>query len=112
MTGKTLRLYVERPVLRSEVMGEPVGEFERTGRVARFKVKPISGREYVQGQQVQSNITHELKCPHFTDEVHTGMRLTAGDNAEAPTRIFNVESVVNENEANRFLVWRVAEVPA
>ncbi len=90
-------------------MGEPVGEFERTGRVARFKAKPISGREYVQGQQVQSNVTHELRCIHFAG-AHTGMRLTAGDDAESPTRIFNVESVVNENEANRFLVWRVVEV--
>lgn len=109
MTGKTIRLHVETPVLRSELSGEPMGEYERTSRAARFKIKPVTGREYVQGQQFQSNITHELKCPYFAG-ANSAMRLTAGDDAGNPTRIFNVESVVNENEANRFLVWRCVEV--
>ncbi len=104
-------LHVETPVLRSELLGEPVGEYERTGWREWFEIRPLSGREYVQGQQVQSSVTHELRCVHFAG-ANTGMRLTAGEDADNPTRIFNVESVVNENEANRFLVWRVVEVPA
>lgn len=109
MTGKTTRLYVEAPVVRSELQGEPVGDYQRTGRKAKFKITPLSGREYVQAQQVQSNVTHELKCPYFAG-ANSSMRLTAGEVAATPTRIFNVESVVNENEANRFLVWRCVEV--
>lgn len=102
-------LHVETPIVRSELAGEPVGEFERTGRREWFDVRPLSGREYTQTQQIQSNVTHELRCVYFAG-ANTSMRLTAGDDAENPSRTFNVESVVNENEANRFLVWRVVEV--
>jgi len=104
MNANTI-LWVETPKLGSELLGEPVGKYERTGRREWFDIRPLSGREFVRGQQVQSNVTHELKCPYFAG-ANTGMRLTN----EAGTRIFNVESVVNENEANRFLVWRVVEV--
>jgi SPP1 family predicted phage head-tail adaptor len=109
MTGKTTRLHIEVPIMRSELQGEPVGEYARTGRKAKFKIVPLTGREYVQAQQVQSNVTHELKCPYFSG-ANSSMRLTAGEEAATPSRIFNVESVVNEKEQNRFLVWRCVEV--
>jgi SPP1 family predicted phage head-tail adaptor len=101
-------LYVETPVLRSELAGEPVGEYERTGERQFFDIRPLSGREYVQAQQVQSTATHELRCVYFAG-ANTSMRLTAGE-SETPTRVFNVESVVNDNENNRSLVWRCQEV--
>lgn len=109
MRANTL-LHIETPLLGNELLGEPVGGYERTGRRAWFEVRPLSGREYVQSQQVQSSVTHELRCAYFAGAT-TGMRLTAGE-SDTPTRIFDVESVVNEHEANRFLVWRVQEVPA
>lgn len=101
-------LHVETPRLGNELLGEPVDGYERTGRREWFEIRPLSAREYVQAQQVQSSVSHELRCVYFSG-ANTGMRLTAGE-TDTPTRIFNVESVVNENEANRFLVWRVVEV--
>jgi SPP1 family predicted phage head-tail adaptor len=102
-------LHVESPVVRNELLGEPGGEYERTGVREWFDVRPLTGREYSQAQQMQSNVTHELKCVYF-DGARSGMRLTAGDDAENPTRIFNIESIVNESENNRFLVLRAVEV--
>jgi SPP1 family predicted phage head-tail adaptor len=102
-------LHVETPVVRNELLGEPLGEYERTGLREWFDIRPLSGREYSQSQQVQSNVTHEMKCVYFAG-AKTGMRLTAGDDAENPTRVFNVESVVNDKENNRHLVWRCVEV--
>lgn len=102
-------LHVETPIVRSELAGEPIGGYERTGRREWFQIRPLSSRELVIGQQIQSLATHELKCHYFAG-ANNAMRLTAGEVAATPSRIFNVESVVNENEANRFLVWRVVEV--
>jgi SPP1 family predicted phage head-tail adaptor len=97
-------LHVEVPVPGNELEGTPVGGFARTGQKAWFEIRPLSSRELVVGQQIQSLVSHELKCAFFTG-AHNAMRLTN----EAGTRIFNVESVVNENESNRFLVWRCVE---
>ncbi len=98
-------LHIETPVHRSELAGEPIGEYERSGVSEWFDIRPLSSREYVQGQQIQSSVTHELKCRHFAG-ANTAMRLVTADGL----RTFNVESVVNENEANRHLVWRCTEV--
>jgi SPP1 family predicted phage head-tail adaptor len=97
-------LHVEVPVPGNELEGTPVGGFARTGQKAWFEIRLMSSRELVIGQQIQSLVTHELKCAFFAGANST-MRLTN----EAGTRIFNVDSVVNENEANRFLVWRCVE---
>lgn len=98
-------LHIEVPVQRSELAGEPVGEYERTGRSEWFEIRPLSSREYMQGQQIQSSVTHELKCHYFAG-ANTAMRLVTADGL----RTFNPDSVVNENEANRHLVWRCTEV--
>lgn len=98
-------LRIEVPVHRSELAGEPVGEYKWTGQIEWFEIRPLSSREYVQGQQIQSNVTHELKCHYFAG-ANTAMRLVTADGL----RTFNVESVVNEDEANRHLVWRCTEV--
>jgi len=97
-------LHIEIPIPGNELEGTPVGGYERTGQKAWFEIRPLSSRELVIGQQIQSLATHELKCVFFAG-AHSAMRLTN----EAGTRVFNVDSVVNENEANRFLVWRAQE---
>lgn len=97
-------LFVEAPNSGNELLGEPVGGYARTGRKEWFEIRPLSAREFAQGQQIQSVVTHELKCPFFAG-ANNSMRLAN----EAGTRVFNVDSVVNENEANRFLVWRCTE---
>lgn len=98
-------LFVETLVLHSELLGEPQGTHTRTGVKQWFEIRPLSAREFAQGQQINSVVSHELKCVFFAG-ANTSMRLTT----ESGTRIFNVDSVVNENEANRFLVWRCTEV--
>lgn len=105
MTGKTIRLHVETPIAdRNELAGEPVGEYQRTTRVARFKVFPVGGGEYIQARQVDSSVTHILRCPYFVG-ANSLMRLANEDG----TRIFKVDSVVNVNEDNRFLEWTAIE---
>lgn len=70
-----------------------------------FLLRPSQGREEENADTMRSTVTHEAKC-HFpmSVKVDSGMRIKYGD------RIFHVESVVNEFERNRFLVWKLVEV--
>lgn len=79
-----------------------------------FKLAPLSAREYVQAQQVQSGISHKAECPWFagynttTDGMPRGTALRLANSDES--RRFNVASVVNRDEGNRTLDWMLEEV--
>lgn len=107
MSFNTL-LYIDNPVEANELAGETTGTYERSGQQEWFEVKTQSGREYVQAQQTQSRVTHMLRCAYFPG-ANSRMRLSRGE-VDAPTRVFNVESVVDENDEGRFLVWMCQEV--
>jgi SPP1 family predicted phage head-tail adaptor len=66
------------------------------------EIRPLSGREYEAAQQMQSSVTHRIQT-HLVATANSAMRLVAGD------RVFEVESVINEGERNRFHVWRCTE---
>jgi SPP1 family predicted phage head-tail adaptor len=69
-----------------------------------FAVEPISGREFIQNQQVKSNISHKAECTYFSG-ANSAMRLVSSDG-----RTFNVASVTNRMEHNRKLDWLLTEV--
>ena len=68
-----------------------------------FVITPLSSREFIQAQGVQSTVSHEGECPWFAG-FNSRLRLVSGE------RIFNVESVVNRDERNRKLDWMLVEV--
>lgn len=102
----------------NELAGEPTENWEDVCRVHCF-VQPLTGREYVQAQQVQSTISHKITTRFFPG-ANNRMRLvqraiSESDDPEtaAPPeylRIFNVSSVVNAGEKNRELEWMCEEV--
>jgi SPP1 family predicted phage head-tail adaptor len=100
-------LHIEQRTVGNELAGE---EAETWVRILRewFDIQPLTGREYVEAQAVQSNVSHKATCPFFAG-ANSKMRLTLGENANTPERVFNVESVVNVGENNRLLEWMVKE---
>ena len=72
-------------------------------RVEWFKVMPLSAREFIQAQGVESTVSHKAECPWFAG-ANTTMRLVSDD------RTFNVASVVNRYEQNRTLDWMLTEI--
>lgn len=68
-----------------------------------FLLSPLSGREYEREQKMEATTTHRGRCRYF-EGADSKLRLVYGD------RIFNVQSVVNEEERNKWLVWRLIEV--
>lgn len=103
-------LWVE---VNNRVASEPGGEladnWTRIPPARFFEVETLGGTEPQTQGNSDPNASHKLKCHYFAG-ARPGMRLTKGDDPNAPTRIFNVSSVVNVNEENKFLIWQVSEV--
>ena len=68
-----------------------------------FQIKPLNGRELEQARQMQSMTTHTAMCVYFKG-ASTRYRLRECE------RIWEVQSVVNVEEANRHLEWRLTEL--
>lgn len=98
------RLTIQKQTQRESDFGEHPEQWENL-RVEAFLLTPLSGREYIQAQQVQSSVTHKAECPWFAG-ANSEMRLVTADES----RVFGVESVVNRGERNRTLDWMLVEV--
>ena len=102
-------LYVEERTVGNELAGEPAESWRRIWR-EWFSVEPLSGREYMQAQQMQSNVSHKLRCAYPIGKAFDSrMRLTEGDDKNNPRRTFNVQSVVDVGNDHRELQWMVEE---
>lgn len=101
-------LTIQTPVAGDEIDGIPGGWADVALRWC--DIKPLTGREYTQAQQVQSTVTHRIRTQYVPD-AKSSMRLAklSGETGE-PTRLFNVESVVNVDERNRWSEWMCEEV--
>lgn len=102
-------LHIEERTVGNELAGEPAETWTRRANPEWFSIEPMTGREYVQAQQLQSAVSHKLRSVYLAG-CHPGMRLTAGNDADNPTRTFNVESVVDVGEQHRELEWMAVEV--
>jgi SPP1 family predicted phage head-tail adaptor len=98
-------LTVEQDTVGNELAGEP-SEAETVCSVWG-NIQPLTGREYQQAQQMQSNVSHKITTellPQNLGPATSRMRLKHG------TRTFEVQSVVNVEERNRELEWMCTEV--
>jgi head-tail adaptor len=103
-------LHVEERTVGNELADGADEKWERIW-AEYFSIEPLTGREYIQAQQVQSDVSHKLRCVFHKDTAgRTDYRLTAGADKDNPTRVFNVKSVVNVKEMNRELEWMATEV--
>lgn len=100
--GSALLLDVQTKTYTDEGFGDTATDEWTTQRREWFTIQSTAGREYEQEQQIRSEITHKARC-HWFDGANSRMRLTKGN------RIWHVETVSNEDEANRWLVWELKE---
>lgn len=95
--------------------GPAVGEYEEVLR-AFLSLEPLAGRELIEAQQVQAETTHKARM-HFDGRVNTTQRVRVerpgvvdpDPTKDSDWRIFQIESAVNVNEANRELELRLVE---
>ena len=110
-------LTVQENTPGNELEGEDVENWADL-RDEWFDLRPLSGREYQQAQQIQSNVTHNATSIYFSG-ANSRLRLIRREIVESEdpevetqpqiVRTFNVESVVNVDERNRELLWRLEE---
>jgi SPP1 family predicted phage head-tail adaptor len=98
-------LTVEQDTIGNELAVEPA-TVETVCRVYG-EITPLTGREYQQAEQMQSNVSHKIRTemlPQNLGPATSRMRLKHG------VRTFEVVSVVNVEERNRELEWMCTEV--
>ena len=67
-------------------------------------IKPKTKWEQNFGQRLEPRTVHEIRC-RYQAGVHTKMRIKYG------TRIFQIKSVINDDEANKYLTITCEESP-
>lgn len=72
----------------------------------RIAIRSLSGNESVQAEQVTGFLTHEITSRYYA----ALMPVTSKMAWKIGSRIFNVDSVHNEDERNVKLVWQCVEV--
>lgn len=92
---------IQTPTPANDLLGVP-GSWADVRRVWA-EITPLSGREYLQAQQMTATSSHRIRTEYVAD-VNPRMRLIHG------ARVFNVQSVVNVEERNRELEWMCTEV--
>lgn len=68
-----------------------------------ISLRPLSGSESVQANQLAVTLTHEIKTRYANGPITTGQRFRIG------TRIFDIDSIYDENEKHEYLVAKVYE---
>lgn len=68
-----------------------------------ISLRPLSGSESVQANQLAVTLTHEIKTRYNNGPITTGQRFRIGN------RIFDIDSIFDEDEKHVVLVAKVFE---
>ncbi len=82
--------------------GQPVDSWSEIA-TEWASIEPASGREYFATSGERSDVTHEIRLRVG------GPAFAPADRVVCGSRVFDVQSVLNDYEANRFLVLMVVE---
>jgi len=95
------RVTIQRAALAQDSSGS-TAETWSTLATVYAAIKPLKGREYFAAQQVQAETTHEITIRYRAD-------VTALTRVVFGNRTFEIQSVINSMEANRWLILMCAE---
>lgn len=74
----------------------------KTERTIWASIKPLSGSEYFLAQQVQADVTHQIRIRYF-EGIRPDWRIVFG------TRIFDIKSNINLDERNNEMILMAKE---
>jgi SPP1 family predicted phage head-tail adaptor len=95
------RVQLQAEVLTPDGYGGAAKTWDTVDTVAA-SVEPLSGREFFQAQQTQSSVSHKITIRHRADTT-SSLRILFG------TRVFDISSVLNPDERNRWMVLMATE---
>lgn len=88
-------IIIERSVKTSDGSGGNTTVWN-THKTLRAKITPLSGRERVYAQRLEANITHRILFRYVAD-------VLSSDRVNFNGRYFQIRTILNLEEANRFL---------
>ena len=96
MIGK-LRHQVEilKPIITQDALGQEVENLELQ-KTVWASIEPLSGKEYFSAKQVNSEVTVKLTI-RYVESILSQWVVQFGQ------RVFNIESIINFEERNRYL---------
>jgi len=89
------RVNIQRRTLSRNAYGEELDVWSDEGPARWAAIEPLSGRELQQAQQVQAEVTHQVRLRWCVD-----LDLTPAKRIRFRTRVFDIVSVRNVREAN------------
>lgn len=95
------RVTVQQATDTRDAYGEPDPTWS-TYKERSAKISPMNGSRFFAGKQFDTDITHEIVLRH-TAGITTKMRVLFG------TRVFEIDSVINPQERNRWTVLMCRE---
>lgn len=96
--------------LKLQAQGDPVETADAYGQPAPTwndvitlwgEVKPLSGRELFNAQQVQAQVTHQISVRYTGSAGPIDETMRFLYTASSPARIFNITAALNVDERNR-----------
>ncbi len=96
---KRQKITIERPVTTQDEFGEEIEGTPTTVATRWAEVRPLNGRELVVAQQVNAQLSHEVKLRY-----DSALNLTSADRFIFDSRTLNIESVINVGERNKEFV--------
>lgn len=100
MRSRQLKAEIQRKPLQNDFVGGAAG-WETIGH-CYLDLRPVRGKEYYDASQLAATVTHKGET-EYRNDVTEDMRLRIG------TRVLNIQSVINVNEANRSLELMLSE---
>lgn len=95
------RVTLQRRSSALDEFGDPVSAWDVLAAVWAG-VEPISGREYLAGQQVQSEVTHRVTVRYFAGLAPQD-RIVWPDPSTGVDRVFDIRSIIDRDERHASL---------
>lgn len=100
------RVRLQARVTTQDAFGEPTQTWNTIATVWAA-IEPLSGRELELAQKIASEVTHKITVRY--QAAFTDTRVMASYRALYRSRIFNIQAVLNEEEANVMLHLMASE---
>lgn len=76
--------------------------------ITKAAIWPMRGIEKVESMRLENEVTHKIRIRHKRG-LHPKMRIKYFDYREQSTRYFNILSIINPDERNRYLEIMASE---
>lgn len=102
------RIIFQRLIDGKDADGFPIKDWQDV-KPAWAMIKTLKGEEYFSAASTQNEAVSRFVI-HYTEGLHPDMRITYKKNSTSTERTFSIESIINDDEADKTLTIMVKEL--